>query len=109
MPDPAAVTAVNIRAAAVAGAVQLRWDAGTGPVREWSTVAQATFEAALAAIAADAVEVAAGPRGAMLRRCEAHGCVRVFVREHARHRWCSVTCGDRVRAMRHYQRHRDED
>lgn len=108
VPDPAAVTALNIRAAAVPGAVQLRWDAGDGPAREWRTVAPGTFEAALAAIAADTIEVAAGARGSMLRRCEAHGCVRVFLREHGRRRWCSTTCGDRVRAMRHYHRHRDE-
>jgi len=56
---------------------------------------------ALAAIATDAIKVATGPRGQLLHRCEAHGCIRIFLREHARRRWCSNTCGDRVRAARH--------
>jgi len=72
-------------------------------VRTWTTVSPGTFSEALATVAADAIDVVCGYRAPMLRRCEAHGCRRLFFREHARRRWCSTTCGDRVRAARHYR------
>jgi predicted RNA-binding Zn ribbon-like protein len=102
-PEPGAVAAVNGAAATAPGAPQLSWS-GTGLTRDWVTPDPGSFTAALAAIAADAIDVASGPRKELLRRCEAHGCIRVFLREHARRQWCSTTCGDRVRAARHYQR-----
>jgi predicted RNA-binding Zn ribbon-like protein len=63
-----------------------------------------SVDQALAVLAADAIDAVGGERAALIRCCEAHGCIRLFLREHARRRWCSTTCGDRVRASRHYQR-----
>lgn len=101
--DPSSVRLINAAAAGAPGAAQLRWT-DTGPVRTWHGGRPASADAALAVIATDAIDVVTGPRGTLLRRCEAHGCVRWFLREHARRRWCCTTCGDRVRAARHYQR-----
>jgi predicted RNA-binding Zn ribbon-like protein len=36
--------------------------------------------------------------------CHAPGCVLYFLKTHPRREWCSVTCGNRVRAARHYER-----
>jgi len=41
-----------------------------------------------------------------LRACLAPGCVLYFVKQHPRREWCSIACGNRARAARHYQRHR---
>jgi predicted RNA-binding Zn ribbon-like protein len=57
--------------------------------------------AALAEVAAEAQQLLA--RGAMLRACHAPGCVLYFAKTHPRREWCSVACGNRVRAARHYR------
>ena len=62
------------------------------------------LDIALAAIAQDAIATLIGETGPGLRACEAHGCIRLFIQEHARRRWCSTTCGDRVRVARHYRK-----
>ncbi|MEV7097180.1 CGNR zinc finger domain-containing protein [Amycolatopsis sp. NPDC051045] len=100
-PDAAAVEAVNAAARADAAAPQLAWRGG--PRREWHSTRPGTIDAAAAALARDAIDVAGGDLGPLVRPCEAHGCVRFFFREHARRRWCSTTCGDRVRAARHHR------
>lgn len=61
--------------------------------------------AALSAVAAEAVELFTSADPA-LRACLAPGCVLYFVKDHPRREWCSAACGNRVRAARHYQRHR---
>ncbi|UOX85975.1 CGNR zinc finger domain-containing protein [Amycolatopsis sp. FBCC-B4732] len=99
VPDAAAVTAVNAAARADAAAPQLTWR--DGPRREWRSTRPGTVDEAVAALARDAIDVVGGDLGRLVRPCEAHGCVRFFFREHARRRWCSTTCGDRVRAARH--------
>ncbi|MEU0791476.1 CGNR zinc finger domain-containing protein [Amycolatopsis sp. NPDC005961] len=98
-PSTGAVETVNAAASADAAAPQLTWP--SGPHREWHSTSPGTLSAALAALARDAIEVVTGDLGPLVRPCEAHGCVRFFFREHARRRWCSTTCGDRVRAARH--------
>jgi predicted RNA-binding Zn ribbon-like protein len=98
-PDAAAVDAVNAAARADAAAPQLTWAAG--PRREWRSSRPGSLDEAVAALARDAIDVVGGDLGELVRPCEAHGCVRFFFREHARRRWCSTTCGDRVRAARH--------
>jgi hypothetical protein len=35
-----------------------------------------------------------------VRRCAAEPCIRLFLAEDARRRYCSATCGTRVRAAR---------
>ncbi|WP_284746982.1 CGNR zinc finger domain-containing protein [Amycolatopsis sp. RTGN1] len=98
-PAAAAVETVNAAARSDAAAPQLTWPGG--PRREWHSTSPGSVEEALAALARDAIDVVAGDLGPLVRPCEAHGCVRFFFREHARRRWCSTTCGDRVRAARH--------
>jgi predicted RNA-binding Zn ribbon-like protein len=58
----------------------------------------------LAQVAEQAVGLLAGEDAARLRACYAPGCVLYFVKTHPRREWCSVACGNRVRAARHYQR-----
>jgi predicted RNA-binding Zn ribbon-like protein len=60
--------------------------------------------AGLARVAENAIELLGGADAARLRACRAPGCVLYFVKTHPRREWCSVACGNRVRAARHYQR-----
>jgi predicted RNA-binding Zn ribbon-like protein len=60
----------------------------------------------LAQVAEQAVGLLGGADAARLRACYAPGCVLYFVKTHPRREWCSVACGNRVRAARHYQRAR---
>ncbi|WP_235887133.1 CGNR zinc finger domain-containing protein [Mycolicibacterium arabiense] len=64
--------------------------------------------AALGDVAHEAVEFFAGPAAQTLRPCCAPRCVLYFVKTHPRREWCSQTCGNRVRAARHYQRIRPQ-
>ena len=61
-----------------------------------------------ARIAAEAVELLTGENRVLLRACYAPGCVLYFVKDHPRREWCSPSCGNRVRAARHYRRNRGE-
>lgn len=58
----------------------------------------------LARVAVESVGLLGGPDAARLRACYAPGCVLYFIKAHPRREWCSVACGNRVRAARHYQR-----
>ncbi|GII77481.1 hypothetical protein Sru01_24630 [Sphaerisporangium rufum] len=62
--------------------------------------------AALAALAEEAVELFGGPLRHELRACQGPGCVLHFIRDTARREWCSLGCGNRARAARHYARQR---
>jgi predicted RNA-binding Zn ribbon-like protein len=62
---------------------------------------QSPVAAALAEVADDARHLLT-ERATQLRACHAPGCVLYFVRTHPRREWCSVACGNRVRAARHY-------
>ena len=89
----------------VLGPVEVRaadgWLAGP-PQQRWQAERPDTAANALALIARDAIEIVCGPLGPVIHQCEAHGCARMFFRTHGRRRWCSNTCGDRVRVARHY-------
>lgn len=61
---------------------------------------------ALSAIAQASVNLLTGDDRIKLRACYAPGCVLYFVKGHPRREWCSLACGNRARAARHYQRHR---
>jgi predicted RNA-binding Zn ribbon-like protein len=61
----------------------------------------------LAQVAEQAVGLLGGEDAARLRACHAPGCVLYFVKTHPRREWCSVACGNRVRAARHYRRARE--
>lgn len=62
----------------------------------------------LGSIATEAVELFTGENRVSLRACYAPGCVLYFVKDHPRREWCSPSCGNRVRAARHYRRNRGE-
>jgi predicted RNA-binding Zn ribbon-like protein len=103
-PAPRALRAINSAAALVPRRSRLSWN-GDGPAGRtvWPAGA-AKLDIALAAIGQDAIATLLGDTGSRLRACEAHGCTRLFIQEHARRRWCSKTCGDRVRVARHYRK-----
>jgi predicted RNA-binding Zn ribbon-like protein len=61
----------------------------------------------LARVAEQAAGLLGGEDAARLRACYAPGCVLYFIKTHPRREWCSVACGNRVRAARHYQRARE--
>ncbi len=62
--------------------------------------------AGLARVAEDSMQLLAGESATGLRACYAPGCVLYFVKSHPRREWCSIACGNRARAARHYQRTR---
>ncbi|MER5647084.1 ABATE domain-containing protein [Streptosporangium sp. NPDC002524] len=99
---------VNAAALAVPLAARLEWPAGGAP-RARAVPGDGTAESARirAALATSAIELLAGPRRERLRTCPAPRCVLYFLKEHARQEWCSVGCGNRARAARHYHQHRD--
>jgi predicted RNA-binding Zn ribbon-like protein len=105
-PVPAAALEVVNDAAARAPVSPLAtvWD---GQLRRETRhhTADAT-DVALATLAADAIEVLAGPDCGRLNACGAPGCVLMFLREHPRRTWCSAACGNRARQARHYERTR---
>jgi predicted RNA-binding Zn ribbon-like protein len=103
-PPRRAIATINTAAGLVGSAVALRWTEA-GPQREtvWAPDATAA-DRALAQLAADAIATLLGPTGERLRLCEAHGCNRMFIQDHRRRRWCSRSCGDRVRVARHYRK-----
>lgn len=57
-------------------------------------------------LADSAVALLTGPDRLRVRACPAPRCVRYFLRQHSRQEWCKPSCGNRVRAARHYRRHR---
>lgn len=103
-----AVTAVNAAVRRAATWPRLTIENGD-LVRETTTDAPGRPAEALAATAAEAVELFTGPHRALLRACHAPGCVLYFVKDHPRREWCSPGCGNRVRAARHYRRTRTPD
>jgi predicted RNA-binding Zn ribbon-like protein len=98
------LSAINSASALASRVTRLSWK-GDSPHSEtvWPRDA-GVLEIALASLAEDAIATALGPSGQQLRACEAHGCIRLFIRDHGRRRWCSRACGDRVRVARHYRK-----
>jgi predicted RNA-binding Zn ribbon-like protein len=58
--------------------------------------------AGLAEIASELQQLL-GHEPSELRACHAPGCVLYFAKTHPRREWCSVACGNRTRAARHYR------
>ncbi|WP_433499694.1 CGNR zinc finger domain-containing protein [Sphaerimonospora sp. CA-214678] len=97
---------VNATAMAVPVTPRLDWPADDVPVvHVVPAVPAGESERIRAALAASAMELLAGPYREKLRTCPAPRCVLYFVKEHPRQEWCSVTCGNRARAARHYRQH----
>ena len=73
------------------------------------TAAGADVDAALSALAAYAIEVFGGAQREQVRACGRWPrCVRFFVKNHPRRGYCSPSCANRARAMRHHDRHKDD-
>ena len=103
-PPDSALAAVNDAMTRVPTASLLRWDAGRGLRREASHPVTQALDHALAALAVDAADLLTGPDAPLLAACGAPSCQRYLLRTHGRRQWCSVRCGDRVRAARAYAR-----
>jgi predicted RNA-binding Zn ribbon-like protein len=58
----------------------------------------------IAQVAGGTIELLSGSSAGSLRACHAPGCVLYFVKTHPRREWCSVACGNRARAARHYEK-----
>jgi predicted RNA-binding Zn ribbon-like protein len=102
--DDQHVEVLNAAAATAPRWPQLHYTGGAYAVSEHTR--QVGADAALAAIARDAIAILGGPLRTDIRACQGPGCVLFFVKDHPRRQWCSAGCGNRARAARHYQRHR---
>jgi predicted RNA-binding Zn ribbon-like protein len=72
--------------------------------------AAAEVDAALGALAVSAIEMFGGAQREQVRACGRWPlCVRFFVKNHPRRGYCSPNCANRARAMRHHDRHKDDD
>jgi predicted RNA-binding Zn ribbon-like protein len=100
------VTLLNAALAAAPVVPALTWDEAGPHRREHALAGAGPCTVAIARLARDALRVLTDPAGPEPAPCGAHGCVRWFLRTHAARQWCSDRCGDRVRAARHYARHR---
>ncbi|MBX6169678.1 MAG: ABATE domain-containing protein [Thermobispora bispora] len=103
-----ALDLVNATAAAVPVVHRLEWPQGDAPHGR-VVPARATGDSARlrATLASAAIDLLTGPHREQLRACPAPRCVLYFVKEHPRQEWCSVSCGNRARAARHYRRHKN--
>jgi predicted RNA-binding Zn ribbon-like protein len=106
-PAAAALEVVNAAVTGAPGSPLAVVDAGGRLQAEMSYHDVDPTDVALAAIAADAVEVATGSASDELRACGAPGCVLMFLKDHPRRTWCSAACGNRARQARHYERVRN--
>jgi predicted RNA-binding Zn ribbon-like protein len=103
-PPADAVRIVNHASAAAPLAQQLDWSTGKPLRRQPASTASDPVLAAEGKIAADVIDLLTGERAATLLACPA--CIRFLLKDHSRRRWCSTSCGERVRAGRYYHRHK---
>lgn len=108
-PDQGALDRINAAITTVPAAPLLHHVPGRGLQRVQQHPVTQLVEYAMAHIAKDAAELVTGPLAGSIARCEALPCDRLMIRTHARRRWCSVRCGDRVRAARSYSRGRHSE
>ncbi|MFC4057860.1 CGNR zinc finger domain-containing protein [Planomonospora corallina] len=102
-----ALALVNSAALAVPLAARLEWPDGGVPTTRQVPSGDADVSARIrAALASAAIALLSGPERERLRVCPSPPCVLYFIKEHARQEWCSVGCGNRARAARHYRQHR---
>ena len=103
-PPDAALAAVNDAMTRVPTAALLRWDAERGLRRQASHPVTQALDHALAALAVDAADLLTGDDAHLLAACGASSCQRYLLCTHGRRQWCSIRCGDRMRAARAYAR-----
>jgi predicted RNA-binding Zn ribbon-like protein len=100
-PDPREVEGLNRHVRSAHRWRELRWAGDPQAVHARNSQACA---AVLSEIAQSTVDLLAVPDRVELRVCEAPGCILYFARSSPRRTWCSDSCGNRVRAARHYAR-----
>jgi predicted RNA-binding Zn ribbon-like protein len=104
-PDLARQDAVDTVNALARTWPELSWPADGDPQRVHRGRGS-TARLAVELIAHQGVELFTGPDRDRLRACLAPNCLLYFVKDHGRREWCSTLCGNRIRAARHYRRHR---
>ena len=99
-----AIAALNTALTAAPTTQLLTW----APDHGWRTVTPHPLDRApdhlLALLARDAVDLLTGSDADKITMCGAAPCSRFLLRTHGARQWCSVRCGDRVRAARAYAR-----
>ncbi|ATY16478.1 hypothetical protein CU254_19820 [Amycolatopsis sp. AA4] len=75
-----------------------------GKLRETSSRGASPVVTGLARVARESIALLGGPEATKLQACYAPGCVLYFMKTHPRREWCSVACGNRARAARHYEK-----
>jgi predicted RNA-binding Zn ribbon-like protein len=75
-----------------------------GVLRASSARDSSAVLAGLAGVAQESIALLGGADAAKLRACYAPGCVLYFMKTHPRREWCSIACGNRARAARHYDK-----
>jgi predicted RNA-binding Zn ribbon-like protein len=96
-----AIATLNEAAGHVAGP-RLASQGGHLRLEQASSVSR--VKAGLAEVAEQSIHLLGGSEAHKLRACYAPGCVLYFIASHPRREWCSVACGNRARAARHYRR-----
>jgi predicted RNA-binding Zn ribbon-like protein len=98
---PEALSRLNAAAAALPSpCLTLR----AGRLEKETADSASPVTATLAVAAEQTIELLGGLPTDNLRACYAPGCVLYFVAAHPRRAWCSVGCGNRARAARHYEK-----
>ena len=85
--------------------------AQAGAEMGWRVAIEPTAASLLAPILWSAADIIAGPDSARLRECANDQCLWLFLDDskNGTRRWCSMqACGNRAKAHRHYQRHKDK-
>ncbi|TDD27424.1 hypothetical protein E1218_10580 [Kribbella turkmenica] len=100
-PGPDPIAAVNDCAALAYSSVRLTWPSGGRPSASTDSATSGTTRL-LAALASEAIELAAGDD--RIGRCEGPGCRMLFVRTHGRRRFCHASCSQRGRQARYYRK-----
>ena len=106
--DPGVLDGINAALVAAPNASLLRFASSEGFFRSLEQPATRLVEHAMSVIAENAVGLLAGDEGHLLAQCEAEPCSRFLLKTHGRRQWCSIRCGDRVRAARSYARKRSQ-
>ncbi|MDJ0396646.1 ABATE domain-containing protein [Rhodococcus sp. G-MC3] len=104
VPPRHAVDGINRALASMPSAPVLQHDANHGFRRTIKHPTTRLVEHAMSQIAANCVLLLTGEDAGAIAQCQASPCDRFMLRTHARRHWCSVRCGDRVRAARAYAR-----
>jgi predicted RNA-binding Zn ribbon-like protein len=105
MPLDEALAEVN-KAASRASRRQL--DVSAGKVQLRTEPETPTLATSLADVAQDAIALIGGEESSLLRACYAPNCPYYFVASNPGREWCSIACGNRVRAARHYDKTRTQ-